>query len=70
VISNEWRLPSSNPRLNPGGFTIYDITKVNKPKLLVDGFGDTDAVPALGVPAGVAHEAHSAIAWDAGDGRA
>jgi len=70
VISNEWCLPSSNPRLNPGGITIYDITKVNKPKLLVEGFGDTDAVPALGVPAGMVHEAHSAIAWDAGDGRA
>jgi hypothetical protein len=68
VISNEWCRFSANPKLNPGGITIFDITDPTNPRRLVEAFGDTD--PLAGFPTDRAHEAHSAIAWDAGDGDA
>jgi hypothetical protein len=61
VVSNEWCLPKSNPKLNPGGITIYDIDNPMSPKRLVRAFGDFD------VWGNRANESHSAIAWDAGD---
>ena len=64
VVSNEWCLPKSNPKLNPGGITIYDINNPANPKRLVDAFGDFDLFGSR------ANESHSAIAWDAGDGDA
>jgi hypothetical protein len=60
VVSNEWCLPRSNPRLNPGGITIYDINDPTNPQRLVQAFGDFD------VHGNRANESHSAIAWDAG----
>ena len=60
VVSNEWCLPKSNPKLNPGGITIYDINDPTNPVRLVDAFGDFD------VHGTRANESHSAIAWDAG----
>jgi hypothetical protein len=60
VVSNEWCLPKSNPALNPGGITIYDIDDPTNPKRLVQAFGDFD------VHGSRANESHSAIAWDAG----
>jgi hypothetical protein len=60
VVSNEWCLPKSNPSLNPGGITIYDIDDPTNPQRLVQAFGDFD------VHGTRANEAHSAIAWDAG----
>jgi hypothetical protein len=60
VVSNEWCLPKSNPSLNPGGFTIYDIDDPANPVRLVQAFGDFD------LHGNRANEAHSAIAWDAG----
>jgi hypothetical protein len=68
VISNEWCISKSNPKLNPGGITIWDITDPANPTVLVDAFGDMDPIP--GFPSDRAHEAHSAIAWDTGDGDA
>jgi hypothetical protein len=64
VISNEWCAQKSNPKLNPGGITIWDINDPTNPKRLVQGFGDFD------VHGSRANESHSAIAWDAGDGDA
>ena len=64
VVSNEWCLAKSNPKLNPGGITIYDIDDPTNPVILVDDFGDFD------LHENRANEAHSVIAWDAGDGRA
>jgi hypothetical protein len=64
VVSNEWCLTKSNPKLNPGGFTIWDINDPTNPTRLVTGFGDFDLYGTR------ANEAHSAIAWDAGDGHA
>jgi len=64
VISNEWCLPKANPKLIPGGISIWDINDPTNPKLLVDGFGDFDLYGNR------ANESHSAIAWDAGDGDA
>jgi hypothetical protein len=64
VVSNEWCLTKSNPKLNPGGITIYDINDPTNPVILVDDFGDFDLHGSR------ANEAHSVIAWDAGDGRA
>jgi hypothetical protein len=61
VISNEWCLPKSNPKQNPGGITIYDITDPTDPTRLVQAFGDFD------IHGNRANESHSAIAWDAGD---
>jgi hypothetical protein len=61
VVSNEWCLPKSNPKLNPGGITIYDINDPTNPTRLVQAFGDFD------IHGNRANEAHSAIAWDAGD---
>jgi hypothetical protein len=61
VISNEWCQASPDPANNPGGITIWDITDPENPELLVEAFGDFD------VSGVVANEAHSAIAWDAGD---
>ena len=61
VISNEWCNVSGNPENMPGGITIWDITEPTEPKQLVRGFGDFD------VHGDRANEAHSAIAWDAGD---
>src|SRR5919106_226785 len=60
VVSNEWCLPKSNPSLNPGGITIYDINDPANPTRLVQAFGDFD------VHRNRANESHSAIAWDAG----
>lgn len=64
VASNEWCLAKSNPKLNPGGITLWDITDPTDVKLLVDGFGDFD------LHGNRANEAHSAIAWDTGNGDA
>ena len=64
VVSNEWCLAKSNPKLNPGGITIYDIDDPTNPQILVDDFGDFD------LHGNRAAEAHSVIAWDAGDGDA
>jgi hypothetical protein len=64
VVSNEWCLAKSNPKLNPGGITIYDINDPTNPVILVDDFGDFDLHGSR------ANEAHSVIAWDAGDGDA
>jgi hypothetical protein len=64
VVSNEWCLQKSNPKLNPGGITIYDIDDPTDPVRLVQGFGDFD------LHGNRANESHSAIAWDAGNGRA
>ena len=61
VISNEWCRTSGNPKNMPGGITIWDITEPTEPKQLVRGFGDFD------VHGNRANEAHSAIAWNAGD---
>jgi hypothetical protein len=60
VVSNEWCLAKSNPKLNPGGITIYDIDDPANPVRLVQAFGDFD------VHTNRANESHSAIAWDAG----
>jgi len=60
VVSNEWCLAKSNPKLNPGGITIYDIDDPANPVRLVQAFGDFD------VHGNRANESHSAIAWDAG----
>jgi hypothetical protein len=60
VVSNEWCLARSNPDLNPGGITIYDINNPAKPVRLVQAFGDFD------LHGNRANESHSAIAWDAG----
>ena len=60
VISNEWCIESSNPKNNPGGITIYDITNPSNPTLLVEAFGDFDEFGTR------ANESHSAIAWNAG----
>ena len=64
IVSNEWCLPRSNPKLNPGGITIYDINDPTNPQILVDDFGDFD------LHGNRANESHSVIAWDAGDGDA
>ena len=64
VVSNEWCLEKSNPKLNPGGITIYDINDPTNPVTLVDDFGDFDEHGTR------ANESHSVIAWDAGDGHA
>jgi hypothetical protein len=61
VASNEWCLAKANPKLNPGGITLWDITDPTDIKMLVDGFGDFDLHGSR------ANEAHSAIAWNAGD---
>ncbi|MCI0635004.1 MAG: hypothetical protein L0206_13980 [Actinobacteria bacterium] len=64
VVSNEWCLPKPNPKLNPGGITIWDIDDPTNPTRLVDAFGDFDLFGSR------ANESHSVIAWDAGDGDA
>jgi hypothetical protein len=64
IVSNEWCLPRSNPKLNPGGITIYDINDPTNPQILVDDFGDFD------LHGNRANESHSVIAWDARDGDA
>ena len=64
VVSNEWCLAKANPKLNPGGITIYDINDPTNPVTLVDDFGDFD------LHGNRANESHSVIAWDAGDGEA
>jgi hypothetical protein len=64
VVSNEWCLPKSNPKLNPGGITIWDITDPTDPERLVQAFGDFDLHGSR------ANESHSAIAWDTGEGDA
>ena len=61
VVSNEWCQVSGNPRNMPGGITIWDITEPSEPKQLVRAFGDFDLFGNR------ANEAHSVIAWDAGD---
>ena len=35
VVSNEWCLAKANPKLNPGGITIYDINDPTNPVTLV-----------------------------------
>ena len=67
VVSNEWCLQKANPKQNPGGISIWDITDPTNPTRLVNSFGDTDPVP--GLPP-LVHEAHSAIAWNTGGGDA
>jgi hypothetical protein len=62
VISNEWCALNPNPKNLPGGITIWDITEPTEPKQLVRGFGEPSTVHP-----GRANEAHSAIAWDAGN---
>jgi hypothetical protein len=64
VISNEWCAFSGSARNMPGGITIYDVTDPTNPTRLVRAFGDFD------VHGNRANEAHSAIAWDAGNGNA
>jgi hypothetical protein len=64
VVSNEWCLAKANPKLNPGGITIYDIDDPTNPVTLVNDFGDFD------VHGNRANESHSVIAWDTGDGAA
>ena len=64
VVSNEWCLAKANPKLNPGGITIYDINDPTNPVTLVDDFGDFD------LHGNRANESHSVIAWDTGDGEA
>src|SRR5918996_1501398 len=64
VVSNEWCLARSNPKLNPGGITIYDIDDPTNPSILVDDFGDFDE------HGNRANESHSVIAWDTSDGDA
>ena len=64
VVSNEWCLAKANPKLNPGGITIYDINDPTNPVTLVNDFGDFD------LHGNRANEAHSVIAWDTGDGDA
>src|ERR671918_1378567 len=61
IVSNEWCLERANPKLNPGGITIYDIDDPTNPVTLVDDFGDFDE------HGNRANESHSVIAWDAGD---
>jgi hypothetical protein len=60
VVSNEWCLAKANPKLNPGGITIYDIDDPTNPVTLVDDFGDFDE------HGNRANESHSVIAWDVG----
>ncbi len=64
VVSNEWCRTSSNPKLNPGGITIYDIDDPTNPAVLVNDFGDFDLHTTR------ANESHSVIAWDTGEGEA
>ncbi len=64
VVSNEWCLAKANPKLNPGGITIYDIDDPTNPVTLVNDFGDFD------VHGTRANESHSVIAWDTGEGEA
>jgi hypothetical protein len=64
VVSNEWCRVSGNPKNMPGGITIWDITEPTAPAKLVEAFGDFD------VHGDRANEAHSAIAWDTGEGNA
>jgi len=64
VVSNEWCALNPNPKNQPGGITIYDITRPLGAKVLVQAFGDFDVVGAA------ANESHSAIAWDTGEGDA
>jgi hypothetical protein len=64
VVSNEWCLAKSNPKLNPGGITIYDIDDPTNPVRLVRAFGDFDLHGSR------ANESHSVIAWDTGEGDA
>lgn len=64
VVSNEWCQLSGNPKNMPGGFTLWDITEPTAPEKLVEAFGDFD------VHGNRANEAHSAIAWDTGEGNA
>jgi hypothetical protein len=61
IVSNEWCREMSNPKQMPGGITIYDINDPTSPKTLVHAFGDFDGTGTR------AHEAHSVIAWDAGN---
>jgi hypothetical protein len=61
IVSNEWCRESGNPKNMPGGFNIWDITEPTAPVKLVEGFGDFD------LHGDRANEAHSVIAWDAGD---
>jgi hypothetical protein len=61
VISNEWCRESRNPKHNPGGITIWDISEPTEPTRLVQAFGDFDLHGTR------ANESHSAIAWNAGN---
>jgi hypothetical protein len=62
VVSNE----ACGPR-GIGGFTLYDITDPSNAKLLSEHGGDYTEGDTFGVVTGfdpVAHEAHSAFAWE------
>ena len=48
-----------------GGASLVDVTNPKTEKFLATGFGDFDPAGANG--AGIAHEVHSAFAWDAGE---
>jgi hypothetical protein len=48
-----------------GGASLVEVTNPKTEQFLSQGFGDFDPAGANG--AGIAHEVHSAFAWDAGD---
>lgn len=51
--------------LGIGGISLWDVSNPRRPVALVEGFGDHTAP---GQPdSAVAHQVHSAFAWDAGD---
>ena len=60
VVSNE-RCGGLSPAGSAGGISLYDVTNPLSPQPLAIGFGDTEG------SAPIAHQAHSAFAWDAGD---
>jgi uncharacterized repeat protein (TIGR01451 family) len=60
VVSNE-RCGGASPPGSAGGISVYDVTNPRSPQPLVIGFGDREG------SAPIAHMAHSAFAWDAGD---
>jgi hypothetical protein len=50
---------------NPnGGVTLVDVTNPEEPEYLAQGVGDLEPQSVVG--AGIAHQVHSAFAWDAG----
>src|SRR5918996_1700026 len=61
IVSNEWCRTMPNVKQMPGGISIWDINDPTSPRELVHAFGDFDD------HAPRANEAHSVIAWDAGN---